>query len=613
MPFTDEGFTPRSAREIVEDYEEKAKNIFTVVNFSPSSILWQQMKVHAIDEFYYETMLETASEQMSIRNAVGEWLDRHGIEAGLRRRGARHAQGYVDVSTNITGPSIGIPEGTQFSSSLNAYATDEADTIEFKILMSKGRTGESTDYFTNGYIYVNQIVNIFDEKDVTIPSSLYSLDPTYKNNIIWLAGSSGYLLENEQYYVQVQGTVTKQIEVTALTSGVVSNAKIGEVTTSVTYPYLSVANSRGISGGADREADDRYRERLLQAQRRQFTLEKVRDIAAGIDGVRAVKVTQDKGVDQTAVTDWDNPTNLGIIRADTYDTKISQSFVPGDLVLSMGRVTLKGRAVNNPPAVTCGVRLNTSPTGYYLPDATKIMREIDLDPTITGFQDINFDMKYNGLDKTKTYRFDIYLHPSEDGITGFDASTHYWEFYTVSGAQYGSGPRYQLYTRSGVVWTGEEDRDMMFKTLYNGAAYTVVLATEDGFGFVNLAAELEEALDYIDGGGLSPIGIQFVINEATEIDIDVKGIIYIDPLADFITIRDDVIANIETYLESLETGENVIYAEIEHQIMKHPSVVNQKEVYIKRSDTSIWAQDDINILDDEIPDLGTRSFQRGVA
>ena len=610
MPFDDDGFTPRSAIEIIEDFEEKAKNLLDVVNFSPSSFIWQMMKIHALDEYYYETLLETCSEQMSIYNAVGEWLDKHGIEAGLPRRGATRAQGYVDASATVNGADIIINAGAEFKSSLNSYLSDANTPIEYRISMTKLKTGESYDYFPSDYLYADSVVQVLDENLNPIPSSVYEFDQTYKNNLHWLAASSGYIVENENYYTEVNGTVTRRIEVTSVESGVISNAKVGEITTSVTYPFLTVTNSNGVSGGQDKESHDKYRERLLLAQRRNFTLGRVRDIANGINGVRAVKVYQDKGVDQTSIANWDSPTIGTPIRFDQYPIEYSQSFVPGNLVLSLGRVTLKGRAINSPPPIKMGIRLSTAETGVYLDTGT--FREEDLRPGLTGFQDINIDLKYNSLDKTKTYRLDFWLHPSDDGITGIDFSTNYWEIQTGKEG-YGTSPRYDLYKWvSGVETSQGTGVDLMFKTWYNGAGYTTILAPDDGFGFENLKTELDGLLDYVDGQGYSPIGIQYQILEATEINIDIRGIIYINELADFATVREDVITNIETYLESLKTGDDVIYAEIEHQIMKHPQVINQKELYIKRFDVADWAKEDIVLADNEIADLGTRNLQRGV-
>ena len=584
--------------------------LLDVVNFSPGSLLWQQMKIHSLDEYYYETLLETCSEQMSIRNAVGAWLDRHGIECGIRRRGATHAQGYVEAQATISGAPILVAQGAEFSSSLNSYLSDEDAYVPYRIEMTKLLTGESYDYFSSDYPYAQTVTQLLTQGLVVIPTSVWSFDETYHNNIHWLNSSSGYIIENENYFVEVAGLVTRRIEVTSDASGLASNAKIGEVTTSVTYPFLTVTNANAIEGAANRESDDNYRTRLLDARRRTITLEKIKDLANGIDGVRAVKVYQDKGVDQTSVLNWDNPSTGANVKVDSYGLDWSQSFVPGDLVLSLGRITLKGRAVNSPPGLRCNLRLNTSPTGYYF--AYKVVDEVDLDPSLTGFQDIVFDMKYNGMDLTKTYRFDLKCHPPEDGVTGIDFGANYWLLQT-SVEEYGTHPRGNLYQYvSGVEVDQGTGVDLMFKTLYNGAGYTVNLAAQDGFGFENLKTELDDMLDYIDGGGMSPIGIQYVIAEAEEVLIDIEGIIYVNELADFATVREDVIANIETYLESLETGDNVIYSQIEYEVMKHPQVWRQKELWIKRQDVEAWGQEDLAIGDDEIADLGTRSIQLGV-
>jgi len=570
-------------------------------------------KIHSIDEMYYETLIQTCSEQLSISNAVGEWLDKHGIECGLPRRGAQHAEGYVDVVATINGANLLISKAAEFKSSLNSYLSDEDTLIEYRIEQTKGDTGESYDYFSSDYPSVENVVQILDENLNVIPTSVWEFDETYYNNIHWLDSSSGYIQENESYFVEVNGNITRRIEVTSVASGVISNAKIGEVTTSVTYPYLTVNNSIGISGGIDKEADGVFRDRLLAAKRRNFTLGKVADIARGINGVRAVKVYQDKGVDQSSVADWDNPTLGSNVKLDQYKIKYSQSFVPGNLVLSLGRISLKGQAINSPPAIRCGVRLDTAGTGVGNYRTIGTFNEENLKPGLTGFQDIEIDLKFNGLDKTKTYRIDLWLKQPENGVTGIDFSVNYWNLRT-STEQYGAADtRYDLFQVSGGVFVSMGSSvDLMFKSSYNGAGYTCILSPEDGFGFNNLKTELDGLLDYVDGQGYSPIGIQYQILESDEINIDIKGVIYVDVLADFAQVRNDIITNIENYLESLETGEDVIYAMVEYQIMKHPQVINQKELYIKRYDESTWEQKDISIADTEIADLGTRNLQRGV-
>ena len=45
--------------------------------------------------------------------------------------------------------------------------------------------------------------------------------------------------------------------------------------------------------------------------------------------------------------------------------------------------------------------------------------------------------------------------------------------------------------------------------------------------------------------------------------------------------------------------------------MDHSQVSKLEDLYIKRSEDATWVQRDLGILDNEIPDLGTRTFQRG--
>ena len=81
-------------------------------------------------------------------------------------------------------------------------------------------------------------------------------------------------------------------------------------------------------------------------------------------------------------------------------------------------------------------------------------------------------------------------------------------------------------------------------------------------------------------------------------------------MADFQNVRREIEDNIETYLEGLDVGDNVIYAEIHQQIMKHTQVTNLKDLKIKRQDTGSFDTLDLAILDDETVDIGNTSFQR---
>lgn len=613
--FTDEGFVKKTVNEIILEKETIYQSLFDIINNSPSDILWQWMKNGIYEREEIETLIEISSEQMSISQAAGTFLDKFGIECGILRKGATKAQGYVEVTTTISGSSFTVPAGTVFASPIYTYISDDAVEIPYVIEMTKTKDGESDDYFSSDIESVTTIVKILDENNNVIDPSFYSLDSTYKNFINWTVGSSAVLVKNQTYYVYISGSITHRIEVSSSLTGAEVNASIGTITSCITYPTLSVTNREAVDGAADIETDDRYRARLLEARRRTYTLGAIKSMILGMEGVRACKVYQDKGVDQTSITDWDNPSIVSYVNISGTVPLYSQNFVPGNHVLTLGRITLYGNAINDPPAICCGIKRNIDgcSSGTYFD--YDYVEEFDLDQSLTGNRDINFELNYNGLDKTKTYRFDLWC--KDPNNPSFDWATNYWQV-ALTDEVYGTGSRKELMAYAGpdvngdCTWVGLGDSvDLMFKTWYKGAGFTSIIATEDGYGYTNLTGQIVTYLDYVDEGGYSPICIQYQLFEANEVLIDVKGTIYITELADFQNVRREINEGIENYLENLDVGTNVIYSRIYQIIMDHEQVYSLRDLYIKRNDEVTWVQHDLGILDDEIPDLGAPSFQRG--
>jgi len=557
-------------------------------------------------------MNEVATYMMSIQNAVGAFLDKHGIECGILRKGKTKSQGYVEIILTMNGVSISIPSGTRFSSATNDYLSDDLVIAPLILEMTKTKNGVSYDYFptyidkiTTGGIVEIKLAN-GDVVGVDVGSlDDYEVDPTYLNNIIWTSESESYLEKDEIYTVKFNGKMTIRIEVSSELEGADTTALIGDVTTCVGY---SVTNKSMIDGGADKESDANYRTRLLSARRRRFTLGSVKDLILGLEGVRSTKVYQSVGVDQTSCADWDNKNTGQILQVTGQRPLYSQSFVPGDLVATIGKITLFGKPYNFPPGIYCGIKrdLDSYATGTYF-DYKKV-ESVDLDPTLTGYKDIPFILKYNDLDKTKTYRFDIWC--DDPGDVSFDWDNNYWEIATTTG--YKDDIRGTLFSiDENTGYSDMTPKDLVFKTHFNGAGFNCIISTEDGYGFNNIKIDIENYLDYVSEGGYSPICIQAYIVEAEEILINVRGTIYISELADFSTVRTEIEDNIENYLENLDVGDNVLYAQIHNEIMKHPQITNLKELLIKRTDIGSYDILDLAISDNEIPDLGSSSFQRG--
>ena len=613
--YDDDGFTPKTLTDIIEEKEQEAKDIFTIVNHSISDPLWQWLKIVCQERLEIENMHEIAAYMFDIQNAVGAFLDKHGIECGIPRKGATKAQGYIEMIVTIASASVSIPLGTHFTSVLNTYTSDAITIAPLTLEMTKSKTGISYDYFptyidaitTSGIVEIKLSNGDVVGVDVGSPGD-YFVDPTYLNNIVWIEDSDVYLEEDEKYTVKFTGNMTIRIEVSSVETGDNSNGLIGDISTCTEYPTNAVSNKTAIDGGLNKESDTDYRERLLGARRRTFTLGAVKDIILGIEGVRSAKVYNAMGVDQTSIAEWGNMSTGQSIKVTGQRPLFSQSFVPGDLVATLGRITLYGNPNNLPPPIYIGIKrdLASFATGIYF-DYIKVERT-DLDPDVQGFKDIPFDLIYNDLDKTKTYRFDVWC---EDPGGNFDWANNYWELAT-SNEGYRGDIRGTLFAIDNA--TGYNDMtplDAVFKTHFNGAGFNAVVATEDGYGFNNIKLDIQEKLDDVEHGGNSPICIQPYITEAEEILINVKATIYISSLADFGIVRLEIEDNIETYLENLDVGDNVVYAKIHHEIMKHTQVINLKELLIKRADTGSYDELDLPILDSEIPDLGSSSFQRG--
>ena len=610
-PFDDDGYTRKTESEIVTEKEELYKDLFDTINNSISDLQWQWIKLQSYERQEIEALIEIASQMMSITEAAGAFLDAHGEECGITRKGATKAEGYVEVTTEITDIAFSVPEDTQFTSANNTYESDDDTTVPLTVVLTKTKTGESDDYFDASIRSVENIVQIVDESGNTIDSSYYTLDSVYLNNIQWTVDSDEVLIVDEEYTVTLSGDITKRIEVSSVDTGVDANAVTGTVSTCVQFPALTVVNASAIEGGAAEESDANYRVRLQAARRRSFTLGNINSIVLGVEGVRAAKTYNNVGVDQTSVETWDSPTLGSVIIASGLIPLYSQRFVPGDTIATLGKITIHGDTYNDPPALVCGIKADTTSvsSGVYY-DYVKI-EKYDLDQSSTGMRDIEFILKYNGLDKTKTYRFDIWC--DDPGIEGFDWDTNHW-LVDVSIEGYRSSLRGEFY-----AWNPETSAwvdqgtgmDIMFKTHFNGAGFTSVIAADDGYGFTNLKTEIETLLDYVSDGGHSPVCIQPIISEADEVLIDVKAVIWIQALASFNTVRTAIVTRIETYLENLTIGQNVVYSKMFCAIQDCDFVENTKNMYIKLSTEDDWIQTDIGIQDDEIPDLGTRSIQLG--
>ncbi len=122
MPYDENGYTKKTATEIMQEKEELYKDLFDIINNSVSDVTWQWIKLQLYERMELETLNEVATEMMSITDAQGAFLDKWGIECGIERKDETKAQGYVELTYNIQGIAFTVPEGTEFQSSSNCFA-----------------------------------------------------------------------------------------------------------------------------------------------------------------------------------------------------------------------------------------------------------------------------------------------------------------------------------------------------------------------------------------------------------------------------------------------------------------------------------------------------------
>ena len=113
--------------------------------------------------------------------------------------------------------------------------------------------------------------------------------------------------------------------------------------------------------------------------------------------------------------------------------------------------------------------------------------------------------------------------------------------------------------------------------------------------------QIDSRLDWVDGSGYAPVGIDYNIQQATQVQCYYNATLYIikGATSTFSTIKDRVDINVEQYVENLQPGENVIYSEIYYQIMRDPDVWRVDDLRIYESGGS-FLQEDIHIDDGEV-------------
>lgn len=628
--FVSGGFYDRTQAQIYSDYKTAASGVYEEINLGPGSAAYQLAKVIGARERAIEIMLKAATSGLSINTAYGQFLDKHGIEKGIFRKGPQKAGGYVHLTFDAPGfseSSINL-KGTQFSTSdgKTFYRSDTGISQTIPGYLSITRGVENFDGLPVPYSHIAGTGYVNDQAN----GSGTSYSPVFRTEqqIFDWSGAASSPTTGQTYYVGISGVeITVKQDVSAEDVGTGYNVGLNTVvewTNNEDLPTdTTVNNPEDITGGALWESDTDYRSRIKRAINREFSAQKIKSMCEGINGVRAVYVYQKAGADRQSISgawseysdDFDGGIKItgnysGVAGSGDYVTgnEYGQRFSPGEGIMSIKKVVFRGRRVGTPPSLI--VALRNPPSDNY--DTSGIFDTYDTNPPASNWQELEVPLEYLELDPTETYTLDFWCS-EKSGASGVSYwNNNYWEIATgdVQSGNLGDTDAYTglLLQGGAAVSTGVNS---VFRTKYGGAYIAVDVAVKDGYSYADIESEIDEKLDWVEGSGFVPIGVDYTINQATPVYIYYSVTAYLDKYANRISTQDRTDKEVEAYVEGLQPGENVVYSQIYKNIINDVKVWRIDDLEIWESGGTHSTGEDIHIDEGEVAVFGGSTFNEG--
>lgn len=612
--FTTGGFFMRDPIQIELDYQNYASGVLEEINFSPGDMLYQLLKVIKLREYQMELNTNAIVSGLSAQTAYGDFLEKLCESRGIFKKQQQKAGGFAHLQFNP--PSVGANYdliGTQYLTKTNLIFERSVDSnllINRYIPLTRGQG--MTDPLPSPFMWITGVGYINNESD---GSGISDYTPVFNNTYQYFdwngigGGTTGMV-----YYVEITGSMRVRDDIAAAVVGTGSNVGANTIidwTNNATLPANTIVNNPySLTGGADWESDEDLRERFLRATNRTFTLANIRSMAEGIQGVRSAHAYQALGTDRTTISgDWVETTagmDGGIDITGNYSgagdldwvsgALWSQRFTPTEGIIGMKRTIFRGKRTGFPPPLVIGLR-TTSDVNYL---ASGIFDTFDVSPPASTTQDYEINIKYLDLDHTRTYRLEFWCSDKTGASGAGYWTTNYWTLMTGDqSGNMGDDITGFLYDPDGVQ---DNHGNVLMKTQYGSSAFKVDLAVKDGYSFDELRNTLDEKLDWVDGTGFAPIGVDYLINQATDIPIYYNCTIYIkrNTLATLEIIKDRINLQIERYIEGLDPGDNVIYSEIYYRVMEDGDVWRIDDLKIYESGGTQLEDEDIYIKDNEV-------------
>jgi len=576
------------------------KSSFPTININPDNIIYQYIKASAIELNILQSMTKIAADSLNPYTASDYYLPQMAIDYGLYKKPATYANGYVYCEHYPDNSSIPVDTIFQTANGKEYISTEE---VTFSTAVKMLRGSGTDDGLPDPYTGLAGISAIYT--DSALSNSVTGW--TYATDVItW----SGTISQGSYYYIIPSGTVYLQTPIEASTVGHSGNASEHTITSlKVALSNVdSVDNWYGLYNGYDIETPGALRTRLIGATRKSFNFADIQSIVTQIDGVKYSKVYQSLSPDKSIIDDWNNIVDCTGNQIALTGGSWGFSFYPSQHISSLGGIYVHAYMTGNSPPYIAYLRSHTSGLEETDPDTYLAKIEITKEnferDNVEAWQDVLIPLQYNGMDYTRTYRVYIEASGSADATnciyvaaTGVADLTYRNDHFTGS--------------------TTLVDTGLVYKTMYNMPGYNVKVIPRYGYVFAtDIKPEIEAALDYVDGGGFSPVGIQRVIEEANRVYLGISLRLYIENNYTFSSVVDDAENAIVAYLDSLGPGDDIVFSKVEKAILNTNGV--RKIINMKLGiDNAAWvtrAEDiDIAISSDEYPVLDLDGIYKGVA
>ena len=627
--FTTGGYFRRTQNQIYDDYKAAASGVYEESNFGPGSFPYQLSKIIGLREREVELLLESMVSGLSIDLAYGDFLEKLIIDRGLEKKGPQKAGGFAQVSFNAKDPGdapVNL-KGTYYTTAdgLKYYRAITGVGQFIYHYMSITRSVQTFDGLPTPFTYLAGTGYIDSNKD----GSGTAYDPSFNvetqtfdwtNASVYPATGAGYYVGISGYQVKVKDDIAAEFAGTGYNVGANSLKKWHNNATLPTD--ATITNSYDITGGSDWENDEDLRARGKRTTSRNYTVESVRSTCEGIVGVRSAHVYQDVGIDKTSLSgNWNvEKSNFqagvfitGIYSGADRDDMVSgnmygQNFSAGAGIMGLKKVTFYGRRIGIPPPMIIGFRV--PPSDSY--EISGVFDTYDISPPASNWQDLDINIKYLDIDPTIQYSLDFWC-AAKSGASGSSFwESNYWEIATgdIQSGNLGVGKDYTgLFLLGGnPITTGINSA---FRTYYPAAAVNIDVAVKDGYNYTEIELDIDDKLDWVEGSGFMPIGIDYSINQAIPVFMYYSVTAYLEKDTDVVSTQDRVDTVVEKYVEGLLPGENVVYSQI------YKNIINDSKIW-RIDDLELWESgglhssgQDVAITEREVAVFGGSTINKG--